>query len=186
VHIDGAFGLWAAAVEKLKHLTSGMEYAHSWAVDGHKTLNTPYDCGIVLCADKEALTSALHMSAGYIITSEDRDGMFFTPEMSRRARIIKLWATLKYLGKTGINQMIENMHDRAKQFATGFSAIEGFTVLNDVVFNQVLVACATDELTDRVIHQVQQNRVCWVGARPGIAAASSVSVSAPGPRQKKT
>jgi glutamate/tyrosine decarboxylase-like PLP-dependent enzyme len=120
VHIDGAFGLWAGAVEKLRHLTNGIEYANSWAVDGHKTLNTPYDCGIILCNDKEALTSALHMSGGYLVLSDDRDGMFYTPEMSRRARIIELWATLKYLGTSGIDRMVYGLYERAKQFALNY------------------------------------------------------------------
>lgn len=163
VHIDGAFGLWAAAVKKLAHLTNGIEYANSWTVDGHKTLNTPYDCGIVMCNDKEALTSALHMSGGYLVLSDDRDGMFYTPEMSRRARIIELWATLKYLGALGIDQMVYGLHQRAKQFATELSAIEGFKIMNDVVFNQVVVTCATDEITNQVIQEIQNERVCWVG-----------------------
>lgn len=163
VHIDGAFGLWAAAVDKLKYLTEGIEYANSWAVDGHKTLNTPYDCGIVLCEDKEALVSALHMTGEYIIFGEERDGMFFTPEMSRRARIIELWATLKYLGKEGINQMVLGMHQRAVQFAEELKKINGFKVLNDVVFNQVIVCCETDKLTTRTIERIQELRECWVG-----------------------
>jgi len=163
IHVDGAFGLWAGACEKLSHLTKGIELANSWAVDGHKTLNTPYDCGIVMCSDKEALTSALHMSGGYIVISEDRDGMYYTPEMSRRARTIELWATLKYLGRQGIDEMIFEMHERAKQFANEISATDGFTVLNDVVFNQLLVRCATDEITNKVIEHVQNERVCWVG-----------------------
>jgi len=163
VHIDGAFGLWAAAVKELSHLTNGMEYANSWAVDGHKTLNTPYDCGIVMCNDKDAITSALLTSGGYLILSNDRDGMFYTPEMSRRARIIELWATLKYLGTSGIDQMILGLHLRAKQFVSELSAIEGFTILNDVVFNQVIVCCATDDITNEVIQLIQKERVCWVG-----------------------
>ncbi len=163
VHIDGAFGLWAAAVKELSHLTNGMEYANSWAVDGHKTLNTPYDCGIVMCNDKDAITSALLTSGGYLILSDDRDGMFYTPEMSRRARIIELWATLKYLGTSGIDQMVLGLHLRAKQFASELSAIEGFTILNDVVFNQVIVCCATDDITNEVIQLIQKERVCWVG-----------------------
>ena len=163
IHIDGAFGLWAAAVKSLAHLTVGIEYANSWAVDGHKTLNTPYDSGIVMCNDKEALNSALHMSAGYIVLSDDRDGMFYTPEMSRRARIIELWATLKYLGSAGIDQMIENFHLRAKQFEAELSSIEGFRIMNEVVFNQVVVTCLTDEITSQVIQEIQQERVCWVG-----------------------
>lgn len=163
VHIDGAFGLWARAVESLKHLTMGMEKADSWSVDGHKTLNTPYDSGIVLCADREALVAALHMSGSYIVLGEERDGMFYTPEMSRRARIIELWATLRYLGKQGIDEMVSRMHERAVQFAGELSRINGFQVLNDVVFNQVMVRCKTDDLTEKVMKCIQEMRVCWVG-----------------------
>lgn len=163
VHIDGAFGLWAAAAEQLKHLTNGLQLANSWAVDGHKTLNTPYDCGIVLCSDKEAIKSALHMTGSYIVVNEDRDGMFYTPEMSRRARIVELWATLKYLGRQGIDEMVTEMHRRSMQFADALKSIKGFNVLNDVVFNQVLVCCDTDELTTKVMHSIQQQRECWVG-----------------------
>jgi len=163
IHIDGAFGLWARAVKNLSHLTDGIEYANSWAVDGHKTLNTPYDCGIIMCSDKEALTSALHMSGGYLVLNEDRDGMFYTPEMSRRARVIELWATLKYLGTSGIDQMVYGLHQRAKQFATELSAIEGFTILNEIAFNQVVVTCETDEITNQVIKEIQNERICWVG-----------------------
>jgi glutamate/tyrosine decarboxylase-like PLP-dependent enzyme len=163
VHIDGAFGLWARAVKHLSHLTDGIEYANSWAVDGHKTLNTPYDCGVIMCNDKEALTKALHMSGGYLVLNDDRDGMFYTPEMSRRARVIDLWATLKYLGTSGIDQMIYGLHQRAKQFASELSAIEGFTILNEIAFNQVVVTCETDEITNQVIQEIQNERVCWVG-----------------------
>lgn len=163
VHIDGAFGLWAGVVAKLEHLTKGFEKASSWAVDGHKTLNTPYDCGIVLCNDKEALTAALHMSGSYIIESEERDGMFYSPEMSRRARVIELWAILKYLGKEGIDSMVLTMHERAKQFANEISKLQGFYVVNDVVFNQVIVRCDTDETTEKVLKNIQQLRECWLG-----------------------
>ncbi|RMG82122.1 MAG: aminotransferase class V-fold PLP-dependent enzyme, partial [Bacteroidetes bacterium] len=163
VHIDGAFGLWAGATQRLKHLTAGLEFADSWAMDGHKTLNTPYDSGIVLCRDKEALVSALHMSGEYIIRGKDRDGMFFTPEMSRRARIVELWATLKYLGRTGIDHMVWNMYERARQFADELSQSDGFRVLNEVVFNQVLVTCESDELTEKTIQNIQNLRECWVG-----------------------
>jgi len=163
VHIDGAFGLWAEAVSKLKYLTKGIEKANSWAVDGHKTLNTPYDCGIVMCEDSEAMTAALHMSGSYIVQSVERDGMFYTPEMSRRARVIELWATLKYLGKNGIDKMILNMHERAKQFALEIGAIQGFEVENDVVFNQVIVRCESDTITEQVLKNVQELRECWAG-----------------------
>lgn len=163
VHIDGAFGLWAGAVDKLKHLTKGFEKANSWAVDGHKTLNTPYDCGIVLCEDKEALLAALHMSGSYIIESDERDGMFYTPEMSRRARVIELWAILKYLGKIGVDQMVLAMHERAIQFVQEISTINGFTVDNDIVFNQILVRCNTNEITESVLKNIQEQRECWLG-----------------------
>jgi len=163
VHIDGAFGLWAGAVEQLNHLTKGIEKAHSWSVDGHKTLNTPYDCGIILCEDREALVSALHMTGSYIILSEaERDGMLFTPEMSRRARIIELWATMKSLGKQGIDELVYGLHERAVQFAHELQA-NGFEVLNEVVFNQVLVSCGTDELTTNILKRVQEMRECWCG-----------------------
>ena len=163
IHIDGAFGLWAGAVEALKHLTKGMEKANSWAVDGHKTLNTPYDSGIILCADKEAITSALHMSGSYIIESTERDGMFFTPEMSRRARIIELWAIMRYLGKNGIDEMILTMHKRAKQFANEINQIPGFSVENDIVFNQIIIKCNSDKLTEKVLSNIQMLRECWLG-----------------------
>jgi glutamate/tyrosine decarboxylase-like PLP-dependent enzyme len=161
VHIDGAFGLWAAGTERFKHLTQGMELAQSWSVDGHKTLNTPYDCGIILCQDQEALVSALHMSGAYIVEGK-RDGMYYTPEMSRRARIIELWATLKYLGKSGVDELVTNLHERAMQFAQCLGD-QGFEVLNDVVFNQVLIACGDDETTEKVLKHLQELRVCWCG-----------------------
>jgi glutamate/tyrosine decarboxylase-like PLP-dependent enzyme len=163
VHIDGAFGLWVAAVDSLKHLTKGLEKADSWAVDGHKSLNTPYDCGIVLCKDRDALVSALHMSGSYIQLGSERDGMFYTPEMSRRARIVELWAVMKFLGKSGINEMVLGLHHRAVQFAEELKQ-EGFEILNDVVFNQVLVYCQTDEKTLAILEKVQEQRDCWCGS----------------------
>ena len=162
VHIDGAFGLWAAASSKLKHLTNGMEKANSFSLDGHKTLNTPYDNGIVLCDDEEALTHALHASGSYIVRSQKRDGMFYTPEMSRRARSIELWAAMKYLGKAGIDELIFGLHQRARQISEELET-EGFQILNDVVFNQVLVACDTDELTNLSMKYIQDSGECWVG-----------------------
>ncbi len=162
IHIDGAFGLWAAASEKLNHLTKGMEKADSWSVDGHKTLNTPYDCGIVLCKDKEALTSALQATGSYIMYGENRDGMLYTPEMSRRARGVELWATMKYLGKQGIDDLVFGLHERAVQFAKELSE-NGFQILNDVVFNQVLVACGNDSETEETLKNLKESRECWCG-----------------------
>lgn len=162
VHIDGAFGLWAAASSRLKHLTAGMEKANSFSVDGHKTLNTPYDTGIVLCDDREALTHALHASGSYITYGQHRDGMLYTPEMSRRARSIELWAALKYLGKEGVDELVYGLHQRAAQLGEELRA-EGFRILNDIVFNQVLVACDTDEVTDLTLRNIQASGECWAG-----------------------
>ena len=163
IHVDGAFGLWAAGTQRLRHLTEDFHLADSWAVDGHKTLNTPYDSGIILCADEQALVAALHMKGDYIVVSKERDGMYYTPEMSRRARIIELWAALRYLGKTGVDQLVYGLHERSVQFTEEIKKVDGFTVLNDVVFNQVMVQCETDEITAAVVKDIQDQRVCWVG-----------------------
>jgi len=162
VHIDGAFGLWAAASNKLNYLTTGIHKANSFSVDGHKTINTPYDNGIILCNDEEALSRALHASGSYIAYSNNRDGMLYTPEMSRRARAIELWATLKYLGKAGVAELLLGLHQRAVQIAQELKA-EKFQILNEVVFNQVLVACDTDQITHQTLHHIQQSGECWVG-----------------------
>ena len=162
VHIDGAFGLWASGSEKLKHLTKGIEKADSWSVDGHKTLNTPYDSGIVLCKDREALISSLQNIGSYIVLGNDRDGMLYTPEMSRRARAVELWATLKYLDKQGLDELVYGLHERAVQFADELKN-NGFENLNDVVFNQVLVSCGADELTKKTLELIQKMRECWCG-----------------------
>jgi glutamate/tyrosine decarboxylase-like PLP-dependent enzyme len=162
VHIDGAFGLWAAASDQLKHLTRGIELGDSWSFDGHKTLNTPYDSGVIMCRDREALVNALHAAGNYIVYSDHRDGMLHTPEMSRRSRIFELWAALKYLGKSGLDDLIYGLHARARQFADELEQ-QGFEILNDVVFNQVLVACDNDSLTTETIENIQQSGECWVG-----------------------
>jgi glutamate/tyrosine decarboxylase-like PLP-dependent enzyme len=162
VHIDGAFGLWAAGSQQLKYLIKGIEKANSWTVDGHKTLNTPYDCGIVLCNDKEALVAALQATGSYIQYGENRDGMMFTPEMSRRARGVEMWAAMKYLGKEGIDDLVYGLHVRAKQFAEELK-VHGFNVLNDVVFNQVLVSGENDENTDAILKLIQESGICWCG-----------------------
>ncbi len=162
VHIDGAFGLWAASTHRLKHLTRGMQKACSWSVDGHKTMNTPYDNGVVLCNDREALVQALHATGSYIVYSDNRDGMLYTPEMSRRARLVELWAALKYLGKSGIDELVYGLHQRALQFAEELQAAD-FEVLNEVVFNQVLVKVGNSDKTARIIDHIQQSGECWVG-----------------------
>lgn len=162
VHVDGAFGLWAAATTRLKHLTKGMALAHSWSVDGHKTLNAPYDNGILLCAEPDAMVNALQLAGDYIVHSPKRDGMLFTPEMSRRAHGTELWAALKYLGKDGVDELVCGFHDRAVQMADELREA-GFEIINEVVFNQVLVACETDDITNQTMANVQMSGECWAG-----------------------
>ena len=162
VHVDGAFGLWAAASENLRHLTQGMELADSWSVDAHKTLNAPYGNGVILCRHPEALTRALHMTGAYIQYSERRDGMLYTPDMSRRARAVELWATLKALGREGVAQLVDDLHSRAAYFAQALSE-QGFSIRNEVCFNQVLVSAGDPALTEKTLLGVQSSGICWCG-----------------------
>ena len=161
-HIDGAFGLWARACASTAQLAAGIELADSWSVDAHKTLNAPYDCGIALCRDREALVSALQASDSYLHFGEGRDGMLTTPEMSRRARGVELWAALKSLGRAGVDQLVAQLCQRTRQFAGELEA-KGFRILNDVVFNQVLVACDRPALTARTLELIQASGECWCG-----------------------
>lgn len=163
VHIDGAFGLWARACESTADLTAGIELADSWSVDAHKTLNAPYDCGIALCRDRAAMVSALGATASYLQFGDERDGMLYTPEMSRRARGIELWAALKSLGRAGIDQLVAQLCQRARQFAAELDA-ERFRILNEVVFNQVLVACDPPAITARTLELLQASGECWCGS----------------------
>jgi glutamate/tyrosine decarboxylase-like PLP-dependent enzyme len=160
--VDGAFGLWVKASPARKALAKGVELADSWSVDGHKTLNTPYDCGIVLCRQRDSLTAAMQASGAYIQYSEHRDGMMHVPEMSRRARAVDLWATLRYLGRNGVAELIDGMCERAAQFAERLAA-RRFRILNAVVFNQVLVAADTPEQTREILANIQASGVCWCG-----------------------
>jgi glutamate/tyrosine decarboxylase-like PLP-dependent enzyme len=162
VHVDGAFGLWAAASPGLKYLTDGVEFADSWSVDGHKTLNTPYDCGVILCRDRRSLVTSMQATGSYIQLSDQRDGMFYGTDMSRRARSIELWATLKYLGRSGVAELVDGLCERASQFATEL-AERGFRILNEVVFNQLLVASETPEETEAILIQLQKGGVLWCG-----------------------
>ncbi|MBN1780844.1 aspartate aminotransferase family protein [bacterium] len=162
VHVDGAFGLWAAASEKKRRLIRGMERADSWSVDAHKTLNAPYDSGIVLCRHAQALVSAMQATGSYIQYSDNRDGMLYTPEMSRRARAVELWAVLKTLGRRGVETLVDRLCERADQFAAALSQA-GFRILNEVVFNQVMVACDTEAETKSVLQAVQRSGTCWCG-----------------------
>jgi glutamate/tyrosine decarboxylase-like PLP-dependent enzyme len=162
VHVDGAFGLWAAASREKRHLIAGFEGADSWSADAHKTLNVPYDCGIVLCRDRAALIRAMQASGSYIQYSAARDAMLYTPEMSRRARGIELWATLKYLGREGVGALVDTLCQSARDFARGL-AENGFSVLNDVVFNQIVVRCGSEEETAFTLKFIQEGGICWCG-----------------------
>lgn len=162
VHVDGAFGMWAAASRATRELTRGIELADSWSVDAHKTLNAPYDCGVILCRHGDALAGALEAAGSYIVYGAERDGMLFTPEMSRRARAIELWATMSSLGRRGIEELIDGLCGHARSFAAGL-ADAGFHVRNDVVFNQVLVACDSPEETEAVLAHIQRSGECWCG-----------------------
>ena len=162
VHVDGAFGLWAAASPKYRHLTQGFEQADSWATDAHKWPNVSYDSGIVLVREGMALRAAMTMTAAYLEAGARREPMYHTPEASRRARGVELWAALKSMGREGLRSLIERTCAYAQRFAAGFREA-GFEVLNDVVINQVLVSFGTSEITQKVIHAVQEDGTCWCG-----------------------
>jgi glutamate/tyrosine decarboxylase-like PLP-dependent enzyme len=147
VHVDGAFGLWAAAGPRFRHLTAGLEAADSWATDAHKTLNVPYDCGVALVRDPAALVGGFGVEADYLI-GDTEDPMDRVPEFSRRARGFPVWAALRSLGTAGLNELVDTLCARAAQLATGLGSIPGLEVVNDVVFTQVMVAARDDETTD--------------------------------------
>lgn len=163
VHVDGAFGLWAAASPDREHLCSGFAAADSWATDAHKWLNVPYDSGIAFVRDGTALMSAMAITADYLMTdTEFRNPSDFTPELSRRGRGVDVWAALKSLGREGLAEMIDRCCSNARRFAAGLSAA-GYEVLNDVVLNQVLVSFGDDETTRKVIDEIQEDGTCWCG-----------------------
>lgn len=163
VHVDGAFGLWAAAAPARAHLVDGMAAADSWATDAHKWLNVPYDNGLVLVRDPAHLRAAMSATASYLHSGNGRDPMLYVPETSRRARAIEVWAALRSLGRDGLADLIERNCRYASRFADGLRAA-GYTVLNDVVLNQVLVSFGDEDRTRRVIRGVQEDGTCWCGA----------------------
>jgi len=163
VHVDGAFGMWAAASPDRSHLCSGFAAADSWATDAHKWLNVPYDSGIAFVRDTAALKSAMSITAEYLMTdTEFRNPSDFTPELSRRARGVDVWAALKSLGRDGLAEMIDCCCRNARRFAEGFEKA-GFEVLNDVVLNQVLVSFGDDATNRRIIDEIQKEATCWCG-----------------------
>lgn len=162
VHVDGAFGLWATTAPSTASLATGMSDADSWATDFHKWLNVPYDSGIAIVRDAEALRAAMAITADYLPTSEFRNPSDFTPELSRRARGVEVWAALRSLGREGVSELVERNCRQARRFAEGLKAA-GFPVLNEVVLNQVLVAFGDAETTNRVIAEIQADGTCWCG-----------------------
>ncbi|MGH2410241.1 MAG: pyridoxal phosphate-dependent decarboxylase family protein, partial [Chloroflexota bacterium] len=163
VHVDGAFGLWAAAAPTRAHLWAGFAEADSWATDAHKWLNVPYDSGIAFVRDAAALTGAMAaQGAAYIPTGAGREPSHYTPEMSRRGRGIEIWAALRSLGRDGLADLVDRCCRYAARFAEGLRQ-GGHEVLNDLVLNQVLVHFRDDETTRRVIAAVQADGVCWCG-----------------------
>ncbi|MGA8042119.1 MAG: pyridoxal-dependent decarboxylase [Terracidiphilus sp.] len=163
VHVDGAFGLWAAASPRYRHLTEGFEQADSWATDGHKWPNIGYDCGIALVREPEQLRAAMSIDAPYLVMGARREPADYTPEFSRRARGVELWAGLRSLGRSGMAQLVEQTIGHARRFAEALQAA-GFEVLNEVVINQVLVSFGSPEKTLRTIERIQQDGTCWCGS----------------------
>src|SRR6266540_2656693 len=162
VHVDGAFGLWATTAASTAHLATGLADADSWATDFHKWLNVPYDSGIALVRDADALRGAMAITADYLPTSEFRNPSDSTPELSRRARGVEVWAALRSLGRQGVAELIERNCRQARRIAEGLEAA-GFRILNDVVLNQVLVAFGDAETTNRVVSEIQTDGTCWCG-----------------------
>lgn len=166
IHIDGAFGMWAACSKKYSHLTRGIELADSWSTDAHKTLNAGYDCGLALCRDREAFTRAMQASGAYIAYGENRDNMRYTTEMSRRARGVILWAVLKSLGRSGVEALVDQLFDMTEYFASELDKAgreAGFSLVNPPVINQFMVKAGTPEKTRAMLKEIQSGGVCWCG-----------------------
>jgi glutamate/tyrosine decarboxylase-like PLP-dependent enzyme len=170
LHVDGAFGLWAAAVPTLRHLLAGATRADSWATDAHKWLNVPYDSGLAIVKDAQAHRAAMTAKAAYLIQQEDagRDAVDWVPEFSRRARGFTVYAQLRALGRSGLAALVARCCALARRAAEGFAGIPGAAVLNEVVLNQVLVRFTppgggdADAFTRRVVERVQRDGTCWL------------------------
>ncbi len=177
VHVDGAFGLWAAAAPARVHLVDGFADADSWATDAHKWLNVPYDSGLAFVRDPAPLRAAMTISAAYLQQGDTREPSQYTPEASRRARAVDIWAALRSLGRSGLAAMIEGCCRHAARFADGLRAA-GYAILNDVTLNQVLVSFGDDDRTRRVIAAVQaEGTLCAGGTMWQGRAAMRISVS---------
>jgi len=177
VHVDGAFGLWALASPAHASLARAFVAAESWALDAHKWLNVPYDSGIAIVREREALARAMSMSGAYLLPSEHRDAMNYTPDSSRRARAIEIWSALRSLGRAGLAELVSRNCRQAQRMAAGLKSA-GVEVLNEVVLNQVVVAFGDDERTRRVITLIQDGGTCWCGGTSWRGrAAMRISVS---------
>jgi glutamate/tyrosine decarboxylase-like PLP-dependent enzyme len=177
VHVDGAFGLWAAASPSYRHLTAGVAGADSWATDAHKTLNVPYDCGIVAVRDRAALTAAMGAHGDYLI-QDSGDPFARVPEMSRRARGVPVWAALRAMGRSGVVAMVDRMCRHARTFADAIAEIDGAEVVNDVVFTQVCATFGDDARTKAVVERMLADGTAWTsGSRWRDRAVLRISVS---------
>jgi glutamate/tyrosine decarboxylase-like PLP-dependent enzyme len=164
VHIDGAFGLWARASQATRHLTIGMERAHSWSVDGHKWLNLPQDSAVYICRDAKAVNDVFGVTATYLVDEGEnrRNPNTLTPELSRRARGVEFWAALACLGRTGVEALINRCCAHARRFSEGLSAA-GYHILNDVVLNQVVFIASSEEATRSALARIQASEITWLG-----------------------
>ncbi|UOE44775.1 pyridoxal phosphate-dependent decarboxylase family protein [Agromyces larvae] len=162
VHVDGAFGLWASASPSLRHLVAGFEAADSWATDAHKTLNVPYDSGVAIVRDERAMSAALGAHAAYLpVPGAVAEPYDHTPELSRRARGVPVWAALRSLGRAGVADLVDGLVASARALADGLAAVPGLEVLNDVVFTQVCVAAEDDERTSALVRGLVDDGVVW-------------------------
>jgi glutamate/tyrosine decarboxylase-like PLP-dependent enzyme len=179
IHVDGAFGLWAAASPALRHLVNGHAGADSWATDAHKTLNVPYDCGIVAVAHPTALRKAMGSQASYLVPSEGAaDPLEKVPELSRRARGVPVWAALRSLGRSGVADLVDRLADNASAIAAGIAKVDGAHILNDVVFTQVCAGFGTDDRTREVTARLLADGTAWMsGSRWQNRDVLRVSVS---------
>lgn len=164
VHVDGAFGLWAAASPELRHLTDGFDSADSWGTDAHKTLNVPYDCGIAIVRDAPALRAAMGLHASYLVHDAEGPGDPFekVPELSRRARGVPVWAALRSLGRDGVAAQVNGLASAAAQIASGLRGIDGVEVLNDVQYTQVSLAFGDDDTTRAVTARIIADGRVWM------------------------
>ena len=178
VHVDGAFGLFAAASPARRHLVAGFEAADSWASDAHKTLNVPYDCGLAIVRDRAALRAAMGMHGDYLIHDAAGEPFDKVPEISRRGRAFPVWAVLRALGRDGVADLVDGFCEHASAFAEGIAAIDGATVLNDVVFTQVCASFGDDDRTRAVVEAMLADGTAWTtGSRWHGRAVLRVSVS---------